>query len=202
MSKPAKKRVRARGRGTVAILALLFISSAGFRIATSATEVLAEARSVLEPNTSEAALAKPDHAAGPTDAHLAELLKDFKEREETIRQKELDLEKRMIALQAAETRVNDQIEKMDAAERKLRDTLALASTAAEDDLARLTTVYENMKPKTAAALFEEMDAGFAAGFIARMRPDAAASVLAGMTPQSAYSISTILAGRNADVPTE
>lgn len=202
MPKKSKKRSRARGRGTVAILALLFLSSAGFRIATSATEVLAEARSVLEPQASEASPAKPEPATGPTDAHLAELLKDFKDREEAIRQKELDVEKRMIALQAAETRVNEQIVKMDAAEKKLRDTLALASTAAEDDLARLTAVYENMKPKTAAALFEEMDSGFAAGFIARMRPDAAASVLAGMTPQSAYSISTILAGRNAEVPTE
>lgn len=202
MKRESRKSSRARGRGTVAILALLFIASAGFRIVTSGTEVLAEARLALDAQAPDGTLQKTDRTTGPTDEHLAELLKDFKVREEKIRQRELDLEKRMIALQAAETRVNDQIAKMDAAERKLRDTLALASTAAEDDLARLTAVYENMKPKTAAALFEEMDAGFAAGFIARMRPDAAASVLAGMTPQSAYSISTILAGRNADVPTE
>ncbi|MEP4475030.1 MAG: hypothetical protein ABJ024_08265, partial [Lentilitoribacter sp.] len=78
--------------------------------------------------------------------------------------------------------------------------MALANTAAEDDLVRLTAVYENMKPKDASALFEQMEPGFAAGFLGRMRADAAAGILSGLSPQVAYSISVILAGRNADIP--
>ncbi len=195
-----KKTRRFRGRGTVAILAMLLVASAGLRLATSATEVFAEAKAVFdaEPEMQPSEPAPSDLS----EAHFARLLKDFQKREEALRAKELDLEKRQIALEATETRVMAQLEQMKVAEQRLRDTLALASTAAEDDLARLTTVYENMKPKTAAALFEEMAPDFAAGFVARMRPDAAAAILAGMTPQAAYSISTILAGRNADVPTE
>lgn len=196
-----KKALRAKGRGTVAILAFLFIASAMLRFATSATEVVAEARTAFSQplDVDVQNVLEADH---PTDEHLAQLLKQFDVREKSIRQKELDLEKRMIVLKAAEKRVGEQLQQMEVAEMKLRKTLALASTAAEDDLARLTAVYENMKPKTAAALFEEMAPEFSAGFIARMRPDAAASILAGMRPQTAYSISTILAGRNADVPTE
>jgi flagellar motility protein MotE (MotC chaperone) len=43
---------------------------------------------------------------------------------------------------------------------------------------------------------------FAAGFMARMRPDAAAAIMAGLEPATAYSISVVIAGRNARVPTE
>jgi flagellar motility protein MotE (MotC chaperone) len=35
-----------------------------------------------------------------------------------------------------------------------------------------------------------------------MRADAAAAILAGLAPDQAYSISVVLAGRNANVPTE
>lgn len=204
MSKDSSSRRRParRGRGTVAILALLFLASAGLRIGTSATEVIAEAKSALDAGHEAGAEGGATLDPHQSDAHFARLLKDFERREAEITQKELDIDKRMIVLEATEVRVEQQLAQMDAAEQRLRSTLALASTAAEDDLARLTAVYENMKPKTAAALFEEMAPDFAAGFISRMRPDAAASVLAGMTPQAAYSISTILAGRNAEVPKE
>ena len=74
--------------------------------------------------------------------------------------------------------------------------------AVENDLAALTSVYENMKPKEAAPLFEAMDPVFAAGFLARMRPEVAAGIMAKLSPDAAYSISVILAGRNANVPRE
>ena len=88
------------------------------------------------------------------------------------------------------------------AENRLRDMISIAETAAEDDPTRLTQVYETMKPKSVALLFEEMDPQFAAGFIGRMKPEAAAGIMAGMKPDAAYTISVILAGRNANSPTE
>ena len=80
--------------------------------------------------------------------------------------------------------------------------MATADKAAENDIGRLTAVYENMKPDQAAALFRLMEPSFAAGFLGRMRPDSAAAILAGLEPDLAYSISVVLAGRNADVPRE
>ena len=82
------------------------------------------------------------------------------------------------------------------------DLLAVAEKAAEGDLSRLTSVYEAMKPKDAAALFEAMEPEFAAGFLGRMRPDAAAGIMTGLSPETAYMISVVLAGRNARAPTE
>jgi len=199
MTKKGKVKQSAKGKGTVVVLVLLFMTSASLRIATSATEVMAEARTGLQ---AEETLPEMQDASkdAPTDEQLSALLTAFERREQEIRQKELDIEQRMMALSVADEKISIKLEELEKAERKLRDTLALASTAAEDDLARLTTVYENMKPKTAAALFEEMAPDFAAGFIARMRPDVSASIMAGMDPQAAYTISTILAGRNANIP--
>jgi len=88
------------------------------------------------------------------------------------------------------------------AENRLADTLALADNAAEKDLERLTSVYENMKPKEAADIFETMDVTFAAGFLSRMRPDAAAGILSNVDKTLAYAISVAMAGRNIGVPTE
>ncbi len=88
------------------------------------------------------------------------------------------------------------------AEARLRENLALADGAAEQDLVRLTAVYEAMKPAEAAPLFAAMAPEFAAGFLGRMRPDAAAAILSGMNAEAAYAISVLIAGRNALVPKE
>ena len=106
----------------------------------------------------------------------------------------------MKALEIAESAIETKLAALVDAEEKLRETLALADGASEGDLTRLTSVYEKMKPKDAAALFEEMDPAFAAGFLGRMRPETAAGVLARLSPTAAYTISVMLAGRNATVP--
>jgi len=130
------------------------------------------------------------------------MLTAFSEREERIASREVALKDRMHALQIADEAVTRKLTELSEAEEQLRATIALAETAAEDDLDRLTRVYENMKPKQAAALFEEMDPNFAAGFLARMRPESAAAVMAGLSPEAAHLFSVVLAGRNADVPRE
>jgi hypothetical protein len=86
------------------------------------------------------------------------------------------------------------------AEERLRGLMTLAEDSAEGDLAQLTSVYENMKPKEAALLFERMSPDFAAGFLGRMRPEAAAAIMSGLPPELGYSISVLLAGRNAARP--
>ena len=112
------------------------------------------------------------------------------------------LRDRLQALRITDREVTQKIAALEEAETDLRQTLSIAETAAEDDIKRLTEVYERMKPKQAAALFEQMDPSFATGFIARMRPEAAAAIMAGLSPQAAHTFSVVMAGRNADVPTE
>ena len=126
----------------------------------------------------------------------------MKNREDRIVKKEGQISDRIQALAVAKHGIDQKLAELIKAEKELKATIALAETASEDDLSRLVSVYENMKPKDAAALFEEMEPQFSSGFLGRMRPDAAAKIFAGLTPEKAYSISVILAGRNANVPTE
>ena len=102
----------------------------------------------------------------------------------------------------AEAKLAEQLAAFEKAQKNLEKTLAMADQAAESDIARMTTVYENMKPADAAQIFETMDVGFAAGLLARMRPDVAAQVLTGMKPETAYAVTLTIASRNAAVPTQ
>jgi flagellar motility protein MotE (MotC chaperone) len=181
------------GPGALAILSLLLASSGALRLGAGAGQALAEGSTV---NPAE------DHAPTSADcpAPPAALAAALAERADEIDNRSIAVEDRMAALALAEEAITARLTELEASETQLRATLSLANGAAEQDLARLTAVYEAMKPKDAAALFEKMESDFAAGFLSRMRPEAAAQVLSGMRPESAYTVSALIAGRNALVP--
>ena len=190
------KRPR-RTPGALGMVILLLVASAGLRLASGTGAAIAREVQDLPPSAATGEVAR-----GPSLEELDTMLAAFEVREKALDEKEANIAARMADLRAAEETIATQMEALVAAEEELRATLALADGASETDLTRLTAVYENMKPKEAAALFEEMDAEFAAGFIARMRADAAAGIMAGLSPQAAYSISAVMAGRHMGVPTQ
>jgi flagellar motility protein MotE (MotC chaperone) len=129
-----------------------------------------------------------------------ELLLDLRRREQDLDARLTEIAAREQALRDAEGQIVAQIAALEAAERELSATMALADRAAETDLARLTAVFEAMRPEQAAQVVAEMAPDFAAGLVARLRPETAAAILAGLEPRLAYGLSAILAGRNATVP--
>lgn len=199
-AKGAKRRGARPGRGTLMMIAGLLIGSAIVRLGLDAGQAIArQSEPAMGHDTPETAAA-PVECKPPPD--MAAMLTAFRTRESRIEESESQLRSRMKALNVVEQEIDDRMAALTRAEEDLRATLALADAAAEDDLNQLTTVYENMKPKDAAALFEAMDPSFSAGFLGRMRPEAAAAIMAGLKPQTAYTVSAILAGRNAEVPKE
>lgn len=206
-----KKMLAPSGRGSVTVIAALLLGSASIRLLASGSEAFAQ-DGQLSTTPMPAAAEKtiegttiPD--AGPrltsamaTRGEISGLIAALTEREAQVSEREKKLEMRLRALSVADVEIEKRLESLSQTEQDLRATLSLADEASENDLLKLTAVYESMKPKNASALFEQMEPNFAAGFLGRMRPDAAASVLAGLSPQAAYSISVILAGRNANVP--
>ena len=183
---------RRAGRGALVILALLFACSGALRMGAGVGVALASGPDAPEQSAVAAPLVCPEPPLA-----LAEALH---KRADYIASQEAALADRMAALALAETAIDARITEMAAVEAQLAATLSLADGAAEDDLVRLTAVYEAMKPKDASALFETMAPEFAAGFLGRMRADAAAAVMTGLSPEAAYGISVLLAGRNALVP--
>ncbi|MBW7920960.1 MAG: hypothetical protein H3C51_02545 [Rubellimicrobium sp.] len=128
------------------------------------------------------------------------LLDAFRARESRLEAREARVTDHEQALARASAEVEDRLAALQAAEQALAAMVALADRAAADDLARLTAVYENMRPQEAAALFETMDPAFGAGFLGLMDPVAAAAIMGRLTPATAYSISAVLAGRNSSAP--
>ncbi|MBZ8117549.1 hypothetical protein KUD11_02700 [Roseovarius sp. LXJ103] len=185
------------GRGALILIAGLLVGSAVLRVGLGAGEAWARSEDPINVTALEPA---PMQCESQDD--LQRMLESFQAREARIGVQEEAMIQRMQALKLADEEINRKLASLLMAEEELRATISMADTAAEGDISRLVKVYENMKPKQAAALFEEMNPEFAAGFLGRMRPEAAAGIMAGLSPGAAHSFSVVLAGRNAEAPTE
>jgi flagellar motility protein MotE (MotC chaperone) len=180
----------------VGLIVLCFFGSAGLRLSESG-RAMAEGLGAMARNK-EAAV--PDEVAPSADADL--LLAAIREREAQLEREAAALADRAQTLDVAETKLAEQLAAFEKAQADLEATLAMADRAAEKDIERMTTVYENMKPDDAARIFDRMAVEFAAGLLARMRPEAAAQVLTAMDADGAYAVTLTIASRNARVPTE
>lgn len=195
-SKSARTKPRRRqSRGALMIVIALLVGSGVIRLGGSAGSAFAR--------VAETTLDKTDVTAEERcqkDGATMALFEALKEREARVSEREVTLESRMRALSISESQIDEKLAMLVSAEERLSQTIAIADSASDEDVARLVTLYENMKPKDASPLFAEMAPEFAAGFLVRMRPDAAAAVLSGLEPTTAYAISVLMAGRNANAP--
>ncbi len=179
------------------LIAALLVISGGVRVATGMEPAIAFAEEALAQQNGE--MPTDDVAdAPPIDALLAAL----QGREERVIERELAIDDRLYALAVAEEELAKRLVELQEAEASLAAALTVSETANDSDIGRLTTVFENMKAADAANLFGEMAPEFASGFLVRMQPEAAAAIMTGLEPQKAYSISVIIAGRNANAPTQ
>src|SRR6056297_377867 len=109
----------------------------------------------------------------PPSSEVSDLLRAI-----AVRDSELEVREHAVAMREQDIRIARQeirasLEEMAAARTALEARMFASDRALQEDVTRLVSVYEGMKPKDAAALFETMDADFAAGFLAQMNPDAA-----------------------------
>ncbi|MFK7975708.1 MAG: MotE family protein [Halioglobus sp.] len=181
----------------IQILVTILVVSAFIRGSTFASEAWAnvDRSSLVQDSVSESDTLRADSES------LQAILKNIQKRERMLSEKEEALIIREKALSLVEKKVNERIAILEQVDADLRNTLATANSAAENDLVRLTAVYENMKPADASKLFEKMTPNFAAGFLGRMRVESSAAILSRLNPDLAFAVSAILAGRNVNVPT-
>ncbi|MDE3123509.1 MAG: hypothetical protein KGK00_17185 [Paracoccaceae bacterium] len=182
------------------VLMALFLSSGGLRLILGLNEAWAVVQSDAANSPAPKPAAETCPPAGPADGKFLPLVEALKAREARVAEQETALSDRSKALSRAKQDVEAKLAELKAADDRLSERLTLARGAAEGDVAKLTAMYAEMKPKMASAIFEKMAPDFAAGFLARMQPQAAALILAGLTPEKAYTVSVMLAGRNAAAP--
>ncbi|SIT75462.1 MotE family protein [Pontibaca methylaminivorans] len=196
MSRPLPAAGKRARLGTLSLVATFLIGSALIRAGLGIGPAIS---AEPEPRDAGAEAAETVPRAG---ADPGSLLARLQERERKLAERERRIEDRSRALEQADAALRQKLVALESAEERLRATIAMAEGASEDDISGLTAVYERMKPRESAALFETMTPEFAAGFLSRMRPEAAAAILSGLSPEAAYAVSVVLAGRNANVPTQ
>lgn len=190
--KPAARKPRRRiGRGSLVLIAALFAASGLVRFGSGFALAL---------DSAEATPAAAETAECVTEPGVMQLYSEVQTRERKLAEREKVLSDRSQAITLAEKRIEARLASLVEAEQNLAQTVTIADKAADEDVTRLVTVYENMKPKDAAPLFSAMSPDFAAGFLSRMRPETSAAVMAALDPKVAYTISVIMAGRNAGAP--
>lgn len=195
------KTAQTRGR-ILPTLTVLFLLGASVQIGLGLQVAIASEGSDEVPSTSTLQLPyDPDARQLQANRDAAHLL-EINRREQELGALQAELNAQEARLEAARQDLTAQLREIERAENELRATMALADRAAEEDISRLVTVYEAMDSEEAAAVFAEMDPVFAAGFIGRLAPATAAEILAGLEPRVAYSLSAIVAGQNAQVPTQ
>lgn len=195
MNIPASSALTRLRPGALGIIGALFLASAAVRLSQTAS-----AEEGATPPPAPVSQADAEGGGALPGSGVAELLASIRAREAELDARAGALEDRLQALRLAEEAAAARLAELTAAEAALAATLAIADSAAERDVARLTEVYESMKPRLAGELFTRMDPEFAAGFVMRMRPEAAGAILSEIDPERAYAISAILAGRNARAP--
>ena len=121
------------------------------------------------------------------------LLISLNKRREALETREAELETRVKLLEAAELRVDERITELKAVEARIADLLGQREVMQEERIAQLVKTYENMKPKSAAAILENLDRDILLDVMARMKPATKALVLAQMTPARARDVTEGLA---------
>lgn len=188
--------------GGVGLIVACFLASAALRLTESAPAFADGLSALGNERWIQAAGSGANSGGTQGNADADALLAAIREREAQLDTEEKEIADRAQALRVAEEKLAEQLEAFETARQNLEATLAQADKAAERDIDRMTTVYENMKPADAAQIFDEMEVSFASGILARMRPEVTASVLAAMEPETAYAVTLTIASRNARVPTE
>lgn len=132
-----------------------------------------------------------------------DILKSLSERRSSLEQREEDINLRLKLLEAAESRLQKRMEEIQTLQSSLAKTDPADAAKPAEQVKGLATMYENMKPKAAAAVFDELDLSILIDLSRAMNPRKMAAVLAVMDPEKAGALTAALAsGAGAPPPAQ
>lgn len=152
------------------------------------------------PAPSEPAAGAAPKAAAPTERGpsprgdpLADVAAELARRAAELDRRERDLVLREAAALAVETRLSEQLGRLESLKKEL-ETLAAEVRGRDDaELAQLVKTYEAMKARNAAQVFDQLALDVLLPIVRRMREAKLAAVLAAMEPAKAKQVTAALA---------
>lgn len=145
-----------------------------------------------EPAAAPAAAADPDRAFSPGEL---ETLGDLVRRREELDKRQAEMDTREALLQAAEKRVQQQIEELKGLQAKIDTAIKSYDETEQARRASLVRMFQNMKPAEAARIFEQMELPVLLEIVEAMNERRAAPILAQMNPVRAQQVTSELARR-------
>ena len=155
------------------------------------------------PATAHGASPAPTPAAAPpppappaepviSDAEKA-TLQDLRARRKELEARAARLDEREAILTAAERRLTERVQQLTALQAKLEQLEKDRQDRQEANWKGLVRVYEDMRPRDAAAIFNDLDNAVLIPVLDRMKDAKAAPILAAMTPDRARGATSQLA---------
>ncbi|AWK88260.1 MotE family protein [Azospirillum thermophilum] len=100
-------------------------------------------------------------------------------------------------LAAAETRAGMQIQRLSEVKREVEALMKQRSNLQQEDLRRMVTIYETMKPRDAARIFNELETDIVIDVLDRMQERRSAPIIAEMEDGKAREVTRIVLQRRA-----
>lgn len=132
----------------------------------------------------------------PSQAEIA-LLRRLSERRKTLDKRSEELKLRENLLKAAETKIEKRIRDLKALEAKFESKYGKQMKENQENFQKLVSLYEKMKPKSAAKIFNKMNVQVLAGMAGQMKPQKMAAVMGKMEVDAAKRLTLELARREA-----
>lgn len=129
----------------------------------------------------------------------AQIESELTEREAALKAREDAVSGREEAAAATETRAKLQIEKLKDISANLEDAVGAISKKKREDVAKLASMYGNMKAKDAAAIINTLDTRLAVEIIDGMSPSASGSILGLMNAKKASEITGVIYSRGEKI---
>lgn len=124
-----------------------------------------------------------------------ETLEDLAKRREELDKRAAELEQRDAILQAAERRIQQQVEELKKLQAGVESALAKYDEQEQTRRNSLIRMFQNMKPAEAARIFEQMELPTLVELVEAMNERRAAPILAQMNPIRAQQITAEIARR-------
>jgi len=133
-----------------------------------------------------------------SERQSADVLQALAERRKALDARENDVAIREKLLAAAEARIDEKITELKSLKGQIDTVFKAEETEGDAKYDSLVKVYENMKPKDAAAVFERLDMTVLLELLGRMNERKLAAIMAAMDPERAQAVTVELATANED----
>jgi flagellar motility protein MotE (MotC chaperone) len=158
----------------------------------------AEAKPAAEHGASPPPVAAPaPPPAPPADPAISDAekatLQDLRARRKELDARSARLDEREALLTASERRLTERVQQLTALQAKLEQLDKDRLERQEANWRGLVRVYEDMRPRDAAAIFNDLDNAVLIPVLDRMKDAKAAPILAAMTPERARGATSLLA---------